>query len=57
VRLAWIIDPDPKTAVAYRSVADATPIAPRESLDGGDVLPGFTLSLAELFERAGKRKS
>jgi Uma2 family endonuclease len=57
VRLVWIIDPDPKTAVAYRSVADATPIAPHESLDGGDVLPGFTLSLAELFERAGKRKS
>jgi Uma2 family endonuclease len=56
VRLVWLIDPDQKTAVTYRSAEDAAPIAADETLDGGDVLPGFTLSLAELFELAGRRK-
>jgi Uma2 family endonuclease len=56
VRLVWLIDAAKKTAVAYRSEHDATPIAAEGSLDGEDVLPGFTLPLAELFEEAGKRK-
>jgi Uma2 family endonuclease len=56
VRLVWLIDANNKTAFAYRSEQDATPIAANQSLDGEDVLPGFSLPLTELFEEAGKRK-
>jgi Uma2 family endonuclease len=56
VRLVWLIDAAKKTAVAYRSEHDAKRIAAEGSLDGEDVLPGFALPLAELFEEAGKRK-
>jgi Uma2 family endonuclease len=57
VRLVWLIDPDKKTAVVYRSEQDATPLAADQSLDGEGVLPGFSLPLTELFDEAGKRKA
>ena len=56
VRLAWLIDADQRTAVEYRSAKDARPIAADQSLEGGEVLPGFTLSLADLFQKAGTRE-
>jgi Uma2 family endonuclease len=57
VRLAWLIDPEPETATVYCSEHDATPVAADQSLDGGDVLPDFSLSLAELFQKTRARKS
>jgi Uma2 family endonuclease len=50
VRLVWMIDPRKRTAEVY--TAPDGPVAvlnETQSLDGGDVLPGFTLPLAELF--------
>ena len=46
-QLAWEIDPRTRTAVAYTSAADAGTVV--QTLDGGTVLPGFTLPLATLF--------
>jgi len=51
VRLVWYIDPETRTAVAYTAPADWTDIGTDGSLVGGDVLPGFELSLAKLFAR------
>jgi Uma2 family endonuclease len=50
VRLVWIIDLDDRTASVY-TAADQPPVIVGESqsLDGGDVLPGFTLPLRDLF--------
>ncbi len=45
-RLLWEIDPRSRTAMAY-TADDAG--APVDVLDGGAVLPGFALSLAQLF--------
>ena len=56
VRVVWQIDPDSQTAQVYISPDKFTNIAPDGVLDGGDVLPGFKLPLAKLFERAGKRR-
>jgi Uma2 family endonuclease len=56
VRLAWIIDPEQETAAVYHSEHDATPFAAGGTLDGEEVLPGFSLSLAELFEKVRARK-
>jgi Uma2 family endonuclease len=55
-KLAWYTDPASRTATVYTSVNDATHVAEDQSLDGGDVLPGFTVSLAELFAKAGARE-
>lgn len=49
VRLVWMIDPRDRTAVVYTSPEQMTPLRDDQSLDGGDVLPGFTLSLRDLF--------
>ncbi len=57
VRLVWLIDPVTQTAEAYTSPRKKTILTADESLDGGSVLPGFRLSLQELFARAGRRRS
>ena len=49
-RLVWIIDPRRRTAAVYLSAdAPAATLTENDSLDGGDVLPGFRLPLRELF--------
>ena len=50
VRLAWVVDPKKKKTVRVHASADrSTLLREGQSLDGGDVLPGFTLSLRDLF--------
>jgi Uma2 family endonuclease len=56
VRLAWFVQPKTETALAYTSPAKVRRIGKEGSLDGGAVLPGFTLSLRELFARARRRQ-
>jgi Uma2 family endonuclease len=55
VRLVWLIDPKTRTAVVHTSPKASTKLAVGQSLDGGDVLPGFALPLAELFECLDRR--
>lgn len=52
--LVWEIDPADRTARVYTSVDQFTELRDGDCLDGGTVLPGFSVSLAELFERAGR---
>jgi Uma2 family endonuclease len=51
VALVWFIDPETRTAEVIRSLSDRQPITADQSLQGEPVLPGFTLSLAELFQK------
>jgi Uma2 family endonuclease len=58
VKAVWIIYPKNRTAEVYASPKDKL-IEPTGALRGGDLLPGFELPLAKLFERmekGGKRK-
>ena len=56
VRLVWYIDPRTRSATIYTSAEDpGTRHAETEPLTGGDVLPGFTLSLAEIFRQADRQ--
>ena len=48
-RLVWVIDPGTRTAAVHRSPSDVFMLREHDVLDGGDVLPGFRLPLAELF--------
>ncbi len=49
VRLVWEIDPRARTVRVYTSETAYTDLTAAETLDGGAVLPGFTLPLTDLF--------
>jgi Uma2 family endonuclease len=49
VELAWVIDPKTQTAKSYTAPDEVVSIGKTGSLDGGSVLPGFRLSLKQLF--------
>ncbi len=49
-RLVWYVDPDPRTVAVYVEPGKPkTVLTEQDLLDGGTVLPGFTLALPELF--------
>jgi Uma2 family endonuclease len=49
VELVWEIDADLRSVVVYTSVTQARTLTATDTLDGGSVLPGFTLALQDLF--------
>ena len=56
VLLVWEIDPKSRSAKAFTSPQDFTTFTANGKLSAGSVLPGFTLSLKELFARLDVRK-
>ena len=48
-RLVWVIDPERRFARVYRHDGTETAIGDDAALDGEDVLPGFTCSLAAVL--------
>ena len=54
-RLVWFVDPPTRTVAVYTSAA-AEPVIVEAAgtIDGGDVLPGFTLSVTDLFAQADR---
>jgi Uma2 family endonuclease len=57
VRLVWYIESQSRTATIYSARDQATAIDVNGHLEGGAVLPGFSLRLGELFERADRRSA
>ena len=49
VRLVWEVDPRARMVRAYTAADRFEDFAAGQTLTGGDVLPGFTLPLADLF--------
>ena len=49
-RLVWVIAPAARTATIHRADGSARLLREGDHLDGGDVLPGLAISLAELFD-------
>jgi len=47
--LVWEIDPDRRCATVYTEPEAGTVVDANGTLDGGNVLPGFSLDLQELF--------
>ena len=54
VRLVWYVYPNTSTARAFTSVEKYQELTITDSLDGGDVLPGFRLALSRLFDESKK---
>jgi Uma2 family endonuclease len=52
-RLVWIIDPPTQTAMVYTRSEDSLELSETltidDTLDGGEVLPGFQLTMKQLF--------
>ena len=48
--LIWVIDPDRCTVRVLQRYAQERVLGADETLDGGDVIPGFTCPVSELFE-------
>lgn len=51
VRLAWFVDPVTRTVDVYTAVDQSTVLQAEDTLEGGAVLPGFTLWLREFFDQ------
>jgi Uma2 family endonuclease len=48
-RLVWYVDPRKRQVQVFTSPISSRIVTQDQTLDGGDVLPGFELSLKELF--------
>lgn len=49
--LVWVVDPRTRSVASYRGRKDVQLLTEDDTLDGGDVLPGFTLPISHLFAR------
>lgn len=49
VRLVWVLFPETRRMYIYESLERMRAIGVNDQLDGGDVLPGFSVRLGDLF--------
>jgi Uma2 family endonuclease len=49
VRLVWVVDPEARTVEVFTTPEHCTVLHEEHTLEGGEVLPGLTLPLRELF--------
>jgi Uma2 family endonuclease len=48
-RLVWVADPQTRTVTAYRSRREVAVFATADTLTAGDVVPGFSIPVREIF--------
>lgn len=53
-RLVWQLDPTAQTTEVFTGAEESFVVELTGTLDGGDVLPGFSLPLAKLFENTSR---
>ena len=51
VRLVWLVRPRTRVVDVYTAVDRFTKLTASTTLDGGDVLPGFSVLVADLFRK------
>jgi Uma2 family endonuclease len=49
VCLVWLVDPDARTITVFRPDAAMNMLSAGDTLDGGDVLPGFAVPVVDFF--------
>jgi len=54
-KLVWYADPESRTVQVYTSLIKSTLLTEKDTLDGGKVLPGFTLPIKKWFARASRK--
>ena len=45
----WVVDPKRRTITVYRSLTEITILTENDTLDGEDIIPGFSCRAAEVF--------
>ena len=50
VQLIWVADPAVSIVYAYRSMTDVREFTEQDELPGDQILPGFSMPVAQLFE-------
>ena len=50
VRLTWVVHPDTRTIDVHPEDGSVSTLTENDTLDGGDVLPGFTCPVSEIFD-------
>lgn len=48
-RMLWVVSPKMRTVTAYHSLTEIVISTEKDMLDGGNVVPGFKISIAEIF--------
>jgi len=51
VRLLWIVDPATRTITIQVPNQEGRVLTTSDTLDGGDVLPGLSVAVGEIFDR------
>ena len=54
VRLVWVLYPDSGRVYVYQSLTQVSIVERTDTLDGGEVLPGFRLPIVQLYEAVTK---
>jgi Uma2 family endonuclease len=49
-RLVWVVDPAARTVTTYASIFAPRVLDESDLLDGADIVPGFSVRVAEIFE-------
>ena len=49
-RLVWVVYPGTRSIVVNKSLKDISTLTATDTLNDGDVVPGFEYPLAEVFE-------
>jgi Uma2 family endonuclease len=52
VRVVWVVDPRKRTVRVHTSPEKYTRLTEDDTLDGGEILPGFTVSIREWLDAA-----
>ena len=55
VELVWEIDPETRTIDVYTSTTNVRTLTVADTLDGGTVLPGFAVAVADVFAELDRR--
>lgn len=48
-KLVWVVNPNKRTVTVYQSLTNIFEVTENDVLDGGEVVPGFQLSVSEIF--------
>jgi Uma2 family endonuclease len=49
-RMVVVVNPRKRAVTVYRSLTDIKVLTEDDTLDGADVVPGWTMSVKEIFE-------
>ena len=50
-RMVWVASPKLRSVTVYRSLTDITVLTEQNMLEGGDIVPGFRIAVADIFRR------